>query len=259
MYRYWEAKWLVVLVVAILVMFDVIEAVSGKSRGSFVSTIAWAYLAIVVHNAILNKTSFSGMRRGILWPFLWRSLVLSLPGILLAVLAVIYSGIPRESAITRLLLIAIVYSVAESFVFAAMGTWLPAAVAERGNRAITAALRRGRLTFFYVLMRLYAGCGLFMLSAVTILIAIQILVNRLNIHFGLEQHVGSSEFALGAIGYLCVAFNFVMLPVILSRAYLIAEADSPSPPAYVATNFADQHSVRTERGTPESGGHYGGF
>ena len=218
----YRQKLLLILTIASgFLGLEIFEQISGKSFGSDVSTIAWAVLAISVHGTILNGSEQVFPKgRSVFGSFLWRTFVLAIPGFAIAILALMMMDVSSELAVLAMLPI---YGLVTALVLSLVGTWLPSVVADGGDRSLVAALRRGQRTYWYTLVRLLAGCGTILTSAFVGFILLTTAAS--NWGWG-ERTVGTvSPFALvtAAALYLVFAFAFVMLPVILSRAYLVAE------------------------------------
>lgn len=232
-FRFWEAKPIIAVIVALFIGLSILESVRGGSTGNSGSMIAWAVLAMVVHNAILNGSKASWSQGKFFWPFLWRSIALSLPGIAAVILFLISYRISDDRETMALSALPI-YGAVTALVFSLWGTWLPSVVATGGNRSLAAATRRGRQTFLYVLLRMIVGCGVVAAAAFIFLIAASVLAEKAGLRLALSEELDLVQLLIEAFGYLAFAFNFVMLPVILSRAYLLAEARSQTGPAPAA-------------------------
>jgi hypothetical protein len=211
---------LILTIVAGFVVLELIEEVSGKSIGSASGTVLWAVLAISVHASILNGSSSTfPSTQGIFGAFFWRYVVLAIPGFIAAMATVIMfdaTGIAMIAAV-------LAYGLVTSIVLSIAGTWLPAVVAEGGDRSLGRAISRARETFRYVLLRLIVGCGVSLAAALCVTLLISTFVVFLGLDQSSAQGISPVTLIATAISMFAFAFTFVMLPVILSRAYLLSE------------------------------------
>ena len=218
---YRQKLLLILTIVSGFLALEIFEQIGGHSFGSNVSTIAWAVLAISVHGTILNGSEqVFPKSRGVFVPFLWRTFALAIPGFSIAIIALMMMNSASELAVLAMLPI---YGLVTALFLSLVGTWLPAVVADGGDRSLVAALRRGQHTFWYTLVRLLAGCGTILTSAFVGVVWLTTAAE--NWGWGARTVGTVSPFVLvtAAASYLVIAFAFVMLPVILSRAYLLAE------------------------------------
>jgi hypothetical protein len=212
---------LIVLMVVGFTALGAYDQIGGHSSGSSVSTVVWAFLAISVHASILNGSqSVFPQSRGVFGPFLWRSIVLAIPGVVVSLATLITLDITSNLTI---LIILPVYGLITTLVLSVAGTWLPAVVAEGGDRRLSVALTRGKRVFGYTLARLIVGCGATFTIAFGLFLILMTSASEIGLSKMKVGDISPFELAASAILYLSLAFVFVMLPVVLSRAYLIAE------------------------------------
>lgn len=125
----------------------------------------------------------------------------------------------------------LVFGLAALVVFALLGTWLPAVIAN-GDRRIGAAIDRAERTFFYSAARLLLGPGLLQVvfaGAGLILFAVLLPGILTGEVFGAAGFSIIDLLSLPII-YAVHAFTTTLLAVILSRAYLSAEAKAATHP-----------------------------
>jgi hypothetical protein len=87
-------------------------------------------------------------------------------------------------------------------------------------------LKRGRMVFSYSLSRLIAGCGSSFAVGFGIILIVVFVISSLGWNESTAGGISVFQVALSVISSLLFAFAFVMLPVVLSRAYLLAELNT---------------------------------
>lgn len=232
----WESAWdvfqvnlkTVGLAIAMAIVLDlVIEYLeeTGSYR-TIADLIIWGMVAISMHGTVLlDKANLATTDSKLLMPFVWRSFILMLLTLVpfLIVLFWIHdSGNIYWSVFKALPALGL----AGLVVFALLGTWLPAVVAN-GDRRIGTALARGERTFLYAAPRLLLGPGLLqaaMLAAIMVLGMRGLLAGEI---FGAAGFSLPDLISLPVI-YAVRAFTVTLLAVILSRAYLIGERKTDS-------------------------------
>ena len=238
--NFWVNKWVVLTAAAILTAVSVFQDYTHSTSSSgILAELAWLPVAIAAHATVLNGSiGFYGMDRSrqktVFRPFLWRSLVLSLVGVIPAIaIAISFVGHSKETIF--ILLFVTIYAAIQSLILAKWGTMLPACVAG-GDKSFKAAGGRGSKTFVYVLGRFW-GCNALLLTIcfaglIFAYTAISIFLKKAVPdagNFVLDQ-------ALQVFFIFVLAFNIVMLATVLSRAYLIAEAEIKKVPAVASAS-----------------------
>ena len=225
--NFWANKWVALTAVGLITAVSLFQDYThSKSSGGIWVEFAWLPVAIAAHATILNGTTGFNTMGGsqyktVFSPFLWRSMGLSLIGIIPAAAITIPLAGPANKTVFIYLFTAI-YAATESFILAKWGTMLPACVAN-GDRTFKTAGTRGIKIFRYVLGRFWACNAVVLVGGFAGLIAAYVAVAtisddvlKLANHDLLQPLLQVSLFTL-------FAFNLVMLATILSRAYLIAE------------------------------------
>lgn len=193
--------------------------------------LAWSILAMRVQGSIINGCPpSSDMLRSNLWPFMWRLLVLLVLPALILPLWLFFSWLPvdRKLGFYGLLTISIAITSVTALSCFSLGTWLPAVVAAKGDRSYQAAKLRGRLTFRYVALRLLLCLVIIAVAAMFLRpLAFMGSATAMVLIFGESAGMYAVLVGFLATGILS-ALGFVLLvvvaSVILSRAYLLAEA-----------------------------------
>jgi hypothetical protein len=212
------------LLLAILSEF--METTGGQWAGQIFIA---AMLAIVAHLTVLKGVAgFAGMSKAensgyLLTRFAWRGLILGLIACVpmaAAMFIVLGGGYGEVIAIAAALVILLF---AASLVFAAWGTMLPACVMGEGF-GFSQATSRGKLTFGYAFPRLLVAFGLLSFIGLAFAIGTAKLSggdgNILPKSGGFDVLIFTGILADNIVG----AFQIVMTAVILSRAYVMAEA-----------------------------------
>ena len=226
--NFWTNKWVVLAVVVILTARAVVEDYTQSSGvGGIWVGLVWFPLIIAAHATILNGTNgFYGINgdqfRTVYFPFLWRSLGLSMICFLPA-FAIAFLVAGSENVFELSIIVMLSYAAFASFVLAKWGTMLPACVA-LGNRTIKAASARGSKTFGYIIGRFWVCNTLLLVVGFIGIVVASTIANRLSSTANSIGHyvIEAVEQTLIA---LMLAMNLVLLATILSRAYLIAEAE----------------------------------
>ena len=233
--NFWLNKWMVLLAVGIIAAVSIFEDYThSKSGGGTWVEVVWLSLVIAAHGTVLNGTvGFKSMNgaefKSVFSPFLWRSLGLSVLGIVPAVVILIAFGSALDETYFILFML-VIYAVFESLILAKWGTMLPACVAQ-GDKTLKSASARGSKTFGYSFGRFW-GCNALVLAVglTGLIIGYSVLDSSMGISSkGMGAIVGSR--VLQILITIVFAFNLVMLATILSRAYLIAEANMKETPA----------------------------
>lgn len=236
--NFWANKVVVLTAIGLLMAITIYENYThSKSGGGIWTSFVWLPVAIAAHATILNGQSgfdtMSGSRyKSVFGPFLWRSLGLSLIGLIPAMaIAILLVGARNETVFIYTLLA--IYAGIETLILAKWGTMLPACVAE-GDKAFKAAGARGSKTFSYAFKRFW-GCNAILL--VVGFGGLIFLYSAFSEFLDAQRGVAGRATidALLQISLLALlAFNFVMLATILSRAYLIAEGQIKKAPELVS-------------------------
>lgn len=222
--RYWQNAVLIAAIIVVLALVGLFGPVKVSYATSGITSVLWAFLAISVQNAILNKAPVWTLPVEVIGSWLWRALLLSIPaaaigsGVLLALLYWL-----RFDAITVLSIMVPVAAVIEAVVFAAAGTWLSATVVDGSAQGIGAALDRGRVTFSYVLPRLLAGCGVCGGLALGVYLAGRRLLENPEPTVMEERGTDVGMIATSAVSNAVLAFAIIMLAIVLSRAHVLAQ------------------------------------
>lgn len=215
---------LILCVVGTLVILSLAQDVFHLgTSGNTGSTFAWIMLAIAIHATILKgQSGFSGVSsRANIGPFVGRAFAFAIVGLIGSMFTLPLVGDAGIEYIIMAMLPA--YGLIEATLLSKWGTCLPAVIAE-GDRSLSAAGKRGKVAFPYSFLRLLF-CNGSVLAVSFIVLAIGIG------HFSDNGSIWSQAngfnfaiFTLSIIFFLAFAFQTVMLPTVLSRAYLIAEA-----------------------------------
>lgn len=221
-FRFWKARYLVLALLGVLAVFDVLGPPSGRPTMSMVGPALWAILAIAVHNAVLKDETLWTVPPTVIGPYLWRVALLAIPG-LAAGIAVLWLTLHRLEPVRVAALTAAAFGLGSTPALALLGTWLPATIAEGPGADLTAALQRGRKTFSYALWRLVLGGALTLITAFLILSGGRALGQQAGPVITLEPRSGALMIVIHLLFQTALAFTVVMVTVILSRAYLIAE------------------------------------
>jgi hypothetical protein len=218
---YREKLLLILIITATFTAIEVFDQLRGDTSGGEVGVILWAFLAISVHASILNGSKSILPASGrVFTSFLWRSFVLSAPGIVGAVSVAVFLDIPKDLTI---FVVMPAYGIISALVLSIAGTWLPAVVASGGDRSLQAAIGRGKLVFGYTLTRLCLGCGTSLTAAFGAVLGFSSICQSMGWDDNRVGAISPYYMVLIALFALIGGFAFVMLPVVLSRAYLLVE------------------------------------
>lgn len=229
----WQAAWDTFCVNRKTVAFAIVAATAldlfteyrGKASGfgMIMDLMIWSIVAISAHGTVLIGSTDLGLgkTKKLFGAFVWRSFVLLLLCLIpyLVVVYLIYDG----GSIYKSGIVALpVLGLAALVIFSLLGTWLPAVVAN-GNRGIGTAIDRAERSFFYAAGRLLVGPGLLQIT----LVIVALLAYTKGILSG--EVFGAAGLSIVDLiwipaNYAAQAYSVTMVAVILSRAYLKAEA-----------------------------------
>ena len=235
--NFWLNKWIVLLAVTLISAANALSDItdSKASAGIWVE-FAWLPLAIAAHATVLKGTTgFAAMGGGKFKspfsPFLWRSIGLSIAGIVPAAVFALPLLVIVKNVDLIIISILVFYGIFESIILAKWGTLLPASVAE-GDKSFNAASARGTRKFGYAFGRFW-GCNAVVLIVSYSLFAIgEFFVLRLPDASLQKIYI----IPVDVIFTFLLAFNLVMLATILSRAYLMAEDEMKTAPALASAS-----------------------
>ena len=221
-------KWIVAYVGGALVLSFVKTAYGSTGGLIWVDLLLGAMVAIPAHLSMLRRgyekpalDAFYRKNRNLL-SFVWRSFLLGLMSFAPALLALFFCaafGAGKEMAIIAVVLVMLLSA---CVVFAVWGTMLPALVLG-DDRSFGAALRRSSRSFGYALPRLPVPfVVLTVLQTALAWPAAEL--------FGAGSTGAAAALVALAISAAVGAFQFVMVAVILSRSYLLAQP-RPLPPS----------------------------
>lgn len=229
----WRSAWnacrvnLKTIAIAVLAatLLDLFAEYSGKTGGfgMFIDLVIWSMVAISAHGVVLlgsANVGFSGSQKTF-WPFVWRSLVLLLLSMVPFVIALFVMHDGGNFYLTILKALPVL-GLTALIVFALFGTWLPAVVVN-GDKSLSTAADRGGKSFLYAAQRLLVGPGLLQ----TLMIGLILLAAMGGVLVGEVFGAGGLSIpdliSLPVI-YAVRAYTVTLAAVILSRAYLKAEA-----------------------------------
>lgn len=237
--NFWANRLVVLTAIGLLMAVTIYENYThSKSSGGIWTEFVWLPVAIAAHATILNGQSGFGTMSGnryksVFGPFFWRGLGLSFLGIIPATVLTISILGTRKDTLLVITLVA-VYGAIESLILAKWGTMLPACVAE-GDKSLKVAAARGSKTFSYVITRFW-GC-----NAVFLIVGFSVVIFASSFFLVTPKSSAApadstySDAILEIVELTLLAFNLVMLATILSRAYLIAEAEMKTATAVAVT------------------------
>jgi hypothetical protein len=198
----------------------------GEMGGVLVAqSIAVALLAIPSHLTVLrNNPAIDVVARKAMMSFVWRGIVLGgmsfLPSLAIMIFLVVRLGHGVFLATIETLLI---WLVVGSAAFAKWGTVLPAVIT--GNtKSFSRAGQRGSLTFGYSFPRLLLSFGLFTFVQFIVLLGILTIFESSGRFFPGDGGIDIPLWFSAIVATLIGAIGLVMTAVILSRAFLLAEA-----------------------------------
>jgi hypothetical protein len=226
-HQYWRNRLLVLTIIALMILVYVFDEIRGGRTGGYVSTIVMIPLAISIYGTVIDGRNNPQAWSASFVPLLWRSFVLDFPAFVLALTAVLltYEYFPSLGDLS-ILFSGAAYVLAATIILSLWGTWLPAVVAEQGNRSLSEATRRGKTTFKFTLGRMLACRSLELLSLVLAFVAI-IASQHLGFNVETSRWNYSGGLAICATTTIIIVFMNTMQNVILARAYLIAEGALP--------------------------------
>jgi hypothetical protein len=214
------------------VMLAVLEVILAGDMPLGGVLAGYGFVAYLAHRSALQGPVPSG-RRGrqiareafelkATWPFLWRyfAAIPFVAAIMLAILFIVSPLFTLENETARIVVLGIAVSVGmflSALVLAQYGTVFPAA-AVGGDKRLATASRRGRLTFWRTMARFLLG------PALSTVLGLAILSVAFDI---LPEYRGDFDplaFLLTLAGWLLGLVNTVLCAVVLSLAYLEAEA-----------------------------------
>jgi len=218
------------VVLAFIALFILDERFKASSSSmSIASTFLWTGLALMSHSTVLNGKSGLSADYKVYRAFLWRTVALGALVIVPTVLAALFFA---SYGMLWLYIGGLsIGAIASLLIGSKWGTWLPAVVAG-GDTGFVEAGKRGKRTFGYVFGRLSVGPGLLMIAS---FVAYALVLSSLDSQEIWPTTGLNIQGLLSTIIFLIVqAYIVVMIAVILSRAYLIAEnkaaAAVPLPP-----------------------------
>ncbi|WP_425090540.1 hypothetical protein [Tropicimonas sp. S265A] len=187
----------------------------------------YGLVAYLAHRTAVLGPPPSGQAREVFelsskWPFLWRYFA-TVPFVAAVMLAVLFMASPLlalENETARIFVLGVSVSVGLllfALVLAQFGTVFPAA-ATGGDKRLASASRRGRLTFWRTMARFLIGPALCTTLGLAIL---SVAVDALPTYRGTFDLF---VFLLSMAGWLLGLINTVLAAVVLSLAYLEAEA-----------------------------------
>lgn len=223
--QFWQNRYLIVALLVALALLDILGPSSGRAAMDMAGPALWAILAIAVFSAMLRGEALWTLSPEIIGPFLWRVAILALPG-LVAGFGVLQLALHRLAPQWVAGLTAAAFGLVTALSLALAGTWLPATIAEGNAAGLRAALPRGRKTFGTTLWQLLISAGLPVLFAFAVLFGGKALGQDIGPVITLDARPGVLMIAARILFQAALAFAVVMVSVVLSRAYLIAEGKS---------------------------------
>ncbi len=189
--------------------------------------ILFSLMAICIHQAVI-KTDFKVAvftPSSILWGYGWRLLAMwALAGVPAFILTFLFP-IPAERENLFVGLFAIIFLILYGLVLSMWGTALPA-VAVGGDSGLASATARGKKTIGYSAARFFLCLGPLLVAGFALLIFLSGKFDPANVGiFGGPIGINIVPLILALIGSLLGLFNTALASTILSRAYLIGEAE----------------------------------
>ena len=199
----------------------------------FVSVLVWSYLAFNAHAALLlpetrDKSEDSRRVLGFALRTFGLGVLVFIPVIFAAIAAL--SGELRDGAfgieVSDIVAVGLLLTACFIFIFALLGTLLPAFVVDRG-RGLSAAFSRGRAQFFWMMSQFLAGPVLIFVLSSAIIFGGQAWLHP---HIDLLNAIYIPNvplFLILIVGYLIQALGTIMIAWVLSSAFLRSEEASP--------------------------------
>jgi hypothetical protein len=207
----------------VLLFNDCVDAIVGLAIYTLATFVITSYLCVATHATLLQDSSgwesVSNTKTMVM--YVTRAFILTatfFAASFAAAILILSEDTERDLLIGTAALLA---SPISWFVFALMGTMLPAVVV-RGNFSLLRTIQRGRKTFFYTLGRLVAGPGLLFIATVLGIGTYKYLINAGDV-LSVDQGFEIANAVPSAMSVILNAINVIMFTVIISKAYVLGE------------------------------------